>query len=72
MDNETLLAITEIAKTITSVGILLAWVWAERQDNKELFSIIQALTDLRLRQLEKDEKNKDKLAIPTNWKNDNP
>lgn len=72
MDNETLLAITEVAKTITSVGILLAWVWAERRDNAELFSIIQALTDLRLRQMEREEQGDEKIVLAKTWQNKTP
>lgn len=54
MDNETLAAISRIAETITSVGILLVWVWAERRDNKEAWKIISELVRLRLRQIETD------------------
>lgn len=61
MDNETLIAVTSLAETVTSIGIVLLWVWAERRDNKDLFHIIQALSSLRLRQIEREENNKEKV-----------
>lgn len=61
MDNEQLAAFASFAETITSIGILLLWVWAERRDNHSLFGIIQALSSLRLRQIEREEKHQEKL-----------
>lgn len=61
MDNETVQAITTVAETITTIGVLLLWVWAERRDNRDLFHIIQALSSLRLRQIEREENDKAKI-----------
>jgi hypothetical protein len=61
MDNETVVAVSNIAETITSIGILLLWVWAERRDNHSLFGIIQALSSLRLRQIEREEKHQERI-----------
>lgn len=58
MDNETYNAVSAVVETLTSIGILLLWVRAERHDNESLFAIIQALTSLRLRQIEHEEDDK--------------
>lgn len=71
MDEQTIVAISEIAKTVTSVGILLMWVWAERRDNESLFKIIEALTALRLKQMEHDEDDKEGIKIARPWTNGN-
>lgn len=55
MDAETIAAISGVAETITSIGILLVWVYAERRDNKSLWSIIEALVSLRLKQIQDED-----------------
>lgn len=55
MEGESVQAIAQIAETITSIGILLVWVYAERRDNKAAWSIIEALVRLRLSQIEHKE-----------------
>lgn len=64
MDSETIVAVTSMAETITSIGILLLWIWAERRDNRDLFHIIQALSSLRLRQIERDTDDKVRIDKP--------
>lgn len=59
MDGETASLLASIAETITSIGILLIWVWAERKDNKEAWKIITELVRLRLRQIEDNEELSD-------------
>lgn len=66
MDAETTQLIASVAETITSIGILLIWVWAERKDNKEAWKIITELVRLRLRQIEDNEeltKDKDSSSL---------
>lgn len=67
MDAEMTQLIASIAETITSIGILLIWVWAERKDNKAAWKIITELVRLRLRQIEDNEeltKDKDSSSQP--------
>lgn len=52
MENEAIQAIASVAETITSIGILLVWIYAERKDNQAAWSIIDALVRLRLKQIE--------------------
>lgn len=59
METETLEIIASIAETITSIGILLIWVYAERKDNKAAWQIISELVRLRLRQIEDNEELRD-------------
>lgn len=59
MDGETVQAITAVAETITSIGILLCWIYAERKDNHAAWSIIESLVRLRLKQIEQDSEGKE-------------
>lgn len=60
MDAETLQAITAIAETITSIGVLFCWIYAERKDNHAAWSIIESLVRLRLKQIEQEAEREDK------------
>jgi hypothetical protein len=59
MDGDSVQAITAIAETITSIGILLCWIYAERKDNHAAWSIIESLVRLRLKQIEQEAENKE-------------
>jgi hypothetical protein len=71
MDESTLQAIAQMAETITSIGVLLLWVWAERRDNESLFKIIEQLTALRLKQIENEEDDKEAIKIASSWRDKN-
>lgn len=71
MDAETTQALAQMAETITSIGILLLWIWAERRDNRDLFHIIQALSSLRLRQIEREQNDKNRLENGAPSKHEN-
>jgi hypothetical protein len=72
MDTETLTAVSGIAESITSIGVLLLWVWAERRDNESLFKIIEQLTTLRLKQIEHEAENEKRVDDTDAWQSKNP
>ena len=47
--------ILSVVENLTSIGILLLWLRAERSDSAELWSIIRDLIRLRLSQVEHDD-----------------
>lgn len=69
MDTESIQAIASLAEKITTIGVLLIWIYAERKDNRELWSVIERLTQLRLRQIEDNgESTQPELPIKA-WRN---
>jgi len=52
MDSDSVQIVSTIAETITTIGVLLLWIYAERKDNQAAWTIIDALVRLRMRQLE--------------------
>lgn len=67
MDSEVISAIASVAETITSMGILMAWVWAERRDNEILNTKDRDFTAWLLKRLENDEDDKERIEIASPW-----